>query len=273
VALTRRYRPEQRWSTRLLWVAVNRGEASGIDLVNGYDPMSTRRYFAFAQAVEGRKFWDGVYQPEHYPPLLRVAGVTHVLSQAGVPLGNNVAQLHVVAAAGEWKLWRHPEPWSRVYLSRKVVPLTEAAQLSLLNALATQPFAQSGLPVVAAPTVLNDIAATPLTQADHVTSWRRGFNEMTTETTATAPSVLVQAEAWYPGWRAWVNGQPARVERVNFMFRGIRVPAGTASTQVAYEPQTYRFAVFLTLCGLAMVAAWGCGWTWGQRQPSRAGPR
>ncbi|MBV9470612.1 MAG: YfhO family protein, partial [Abitibacteriaceae bacterium] len=77
------------------------------------------------------------------------------------------------------------------------------------------------------------------------------LNEMQIQAQASAPSVLVQSEAWYPGWRAWVNGQSVPLEQANFLFRGVAVPAGVSSVRVVYEPVTYRFGLFLSLCGLS----------------------
>jgi hypothetical protein len=41
---------------------------------------------------------------------------------------------------------------------------------------------------------------------------------MTTQVQTSAPSLLVQSETLYPGWRAWVNGRPANLESANFLF-------------------------------------------------------
>ncbi|MGQ9888318.1 MAG: YfhO family protein, partial [Aggregatilineales bacterium] len=53
---------------------------------------------------------------------------------------------------------------------------------------------------------------------------------------ASAPGYLLLADAWYPGWRAEVNGQPAPIYRADAMFRAVNVPAGESRVVFAYAP-------------------------------------
>lgn len=277
-ALTRYFTPGQRWSTRLNWMAVDRCLAAGVDSFGGYDAMSSRRFFDFEQALDGPRQWDGVLQPEHRPPLLRVPGVTYTLAQAAIPLGADRNVLQPVARLGNWSLWRHPEPWPRVYLSRRVIGVPEGQQLSILNGLAARPRLAGALPVVAAPGAFASVgmdvgttlrgSAAPAGPGGRVGAWQRGLNQITVRVTTTQPSVVVMGEAWYPGWRAWVNGRAAALERVNFMFRGVQVPRGESQVCVVYEPETLRFALFLSLCGSTLCGAAAAAWRdKGQRRP------
>ncbi len=47
------------------------------------------------------------------------------------------------------------------------------------------------------------------------------------------PALLVLTDAWHPGWRATVDGQPVDVLRVNLGLRGVALPPGPH--QVAFE--------------------------------------
>jgi hypothetical protein len=69
-------------------------------------------------------------------------------------------------------------------------------------------------------------------------------------------ALLVVAEAWYPGWRATVNGRSAPIAEVNAFQRGIRVPAGNSSVVMLYEPTTVRLGIIVSLAGLTAVVAW-----------------
>ena len=253
-ALTRLYQPGQRWTADVDWVAVNAGVPLGIDLFNGYDPMSGRRYFDFVDSFEGTGFWDGNYRPRHHPPLLNVAGVTHTLTEGAV-MPQEATRPTLAARAGQWTLWQHDGAWPRVYLSRRVWRLPEARQLGTLNTLAAGSFAAQGQPVVIGPDSFRRVGVQPLSDRDRVAHWSRDWNEMQLATRANAASVLAQSEAWYPGWRAWVNGQEVPLERADFLFRGVEVPAGAAQVRVVYEPMSYRLGLFFSLCGLCGLGA------------------
>lgn len=51
-----------------------------------------------------------------------------------------------------------------------------------------------------------------------------------------APAYLLLRDAWYPGWRALLNGDPVPVQRANVMFRAVRVPAGEHTVAFTFEP-------------------------------------
>ncbi|MBV9468066.1 MAG: hypothetical protein JO316_12755 [Abitibacteriaceae bacterium] len=256
--LTQLYRSPQRWDTQARWDSLNQNMGQQIDLFNGYDALSGRRYFKFANYMEQREFWQDAYVPKFRSSLLRVAAVTHILSWDKNPIiRSSDPRLSLVAQQSLWKLWNFPGAWPRVYLSRQVIRTPETAQLPILNAWAAKPLNRFNLPVIVAPDKFSAIPAMPITSTDMVNAWHQDLNRMTIQTTTTQPCVLVQAETIYPGWRAWVNGCPVSLETANYLFRAVAVPAGPARTTVVYEPQAYRFGLFVSLCGLMLMAALG----------------
>ena len=68
------------------------------------------------------------------------------------------------------------------------------------------------------------------------------------------PAMVVLADTFAPGWRAFVEGRPARVERVFSVVRGVRVSAGKHRVRFVYLPTGYRLGAFVTLLGLAALA-------------------
>ncbi|MDE2293156.1 MAG: hypothetical protein KGL53_13830, partial [Elusimicrobia bacterium] len=80
-----------------------------------------------------------------------------------------------------------------------------------------------------------------------------GFDSVVVRTRSTAPGWLVLADAWDPGWRAVVDGRPARVLRADFVLRAVRVPPGESRTVFFYRPRGWPWAGFVSL------AAWAGG--------------
>lgn len=69
-----------------------------------------------------------------------------------------------------------------------------------------------------------------------------------------APGLLVASEVDYPGWRASVNGQPARIHNVNGALRGVLIPAGESRVEMRYRP----WSILLGAC-LSIAAFLGTG--------------
>jgi uncharacterized membrane protein YfhO len=54
-----------------------------------------------------------------------------------------------------------------------------------------------------------------------------------------------------PGWRAWVDGDPSKVERANAIFVGTEVPAGRHRVEFRFLPVSAL--VGLSITGLSMI--------------------
>jgi hypothetical protein len=71
-----------------------------------------------------------------------------------------------------------------------------------------------------------------------------------------APGMLVVAEAWYPGWRAEVNGREAACRQVNAWMRGVEVPAGRSRVVLTFRSSYLAYGAWLSLASLAVCLAW-----------------
>ncbi len=66
-------------------------------------------------------------------------------------------------------------------------------------------------------------------------------------------SILVLADAWFPGWEAEVDGRPAPLVRANAAFRAVDLPAGTKAVTFRYRPRSFRVGAAVSLAGLFAV--------------------
>jgi hypothetical protein len=70
---------------------------------------------------------------------------------------------------------------------------------------------------------------------------------------ASAPSVLLLNDQFDPAWKVWVNGQPAKLLRCNYIMRGVQVPAGASTVRFHFEPSLTGRNVTLAAVGLGML--------------------
>ena len=72
-----------------------------------------------------------------------------------------------------------------------------------------------------------------------------------------SPTFLVLSDSFDPGWQARVDGQPARLLRVNYVQSGLPLTAGEHHVSLSYEPWPFRLGVALSAVALVMLAALG----------------
>ncbi len=90
---------------------------------------------------------------------------------------------------------------------------------------------------------------------------RLDVNEIEIEATTSAPAYLVMSEVYYPGWRAEVNGRPARILPANFAFRAVYLEPGAHRVRMIFLPLSWFVGLgtsVLTWCALfiVVVARW-----------------
>jgi hypothetical protein len=66
---------------------------------------------------------------------------------------------------------------------------------------------------------------------------------------------LVMSDAWYPGWRARVDGAEVPIIRADYLFRGIPLTAGKHRVVFQYLPRAFRYGLLISIAGAALVAA------------------
>jgi uncharacterized membrane protein YfhO len=75
--------------------------------------------------------------------------------------------------------------------------------------------------------------------------------EVRLETESAAPVFLVATDSYYPGWKAFADGQPTRLYAADAGFRGIRVPAGRHRIEMRFVPATLYWSAGIS--GLALL--------------------
>ena len=72
------------------------------------------------------------------------------------------------------------------------------------------------------------------------------------------PGYLVLNDAFYPGWRAFVDGIEVEILRANSIFRAVAVPSGATEVRFEYWPENFGLGLAVssaTATGLALIAA------------------
>ena len=75
------------------------------------------------------------------------------------------------------------------------------------------------------------------------------------ETDSPAFRYLFLSEIFYPGWKAFIDGQPTRILRGNYLFRVLELPEGRHQIRLEFDPWTIKAGTGITLLTATMILA------------------
>jgi hypothetical protein len=69
------------------------------------------------------------------------------------------------------------------------------------------------------------------------------------------PGYLFTGDAYYPGWRAELDGKPATLYRANLAFRAVHVPSGEHVVVYRFSPLSVQLGIAISTLSL-LLAGW-----------------
>jgi hypothetical protein len=173
---------------------------------------------------------------------LALLGVGYLLQHPGDPV---LPDLEPVYEGPDARVYRNPAALPRAFLVAGQTVVGSAEQ-------ARETVADPGFPVEATAVVERPVeglgAGSDSPGEARIADY--AAERVVVETDADRPALLVLTDNWYPGWKATVDGEEARVERVDYLIRGVPVPAGSHTVELTYEPASWRAGWIVSLLAL-----------------------
>jgi hypothetical protein len=163
----------------------------------------------------------------------------------------------VADASGPWPLYRDRDRLPRVYGVGRMI-LADDSRKASLAAVAREAFDPRREAVVSMQKNLPPPA--PLTGGEvdctaDITRFTPG--EIVITAHSSGPALLVLAETFYPGWRAFVNDAETPVYRANHALRGVRIGAGNSTIRLVFEPSSVHSGLRVSLVFAALLGVLG----------------
>lgn len=64
-------------------------------------------------------------------------------------------------------------------------------------------------------------------------------------------NLLYMSDTNYPGWQAFIDGNPVKIYRANYAFRAIYVPEGTHAIRFTFLPASFKIGLIISLVSIA----------------------
>ncbi len=229
------------------------------------------------ETKEGRSAVRLAWDVPHHVKFLRITGVAGLTLHglALVDSENGAFQSFVIAPQGQFELVHSGDV--KIYENSTVLPRAflvsaalsaanddEAVQLMqaemfdpaqtviLAKDGAKEEKREGGNPLSISPSLIPSIVSySPERVVIDVTSSRDGY--------------LVLTDAYYPGWTATVDEQPAHIERADLLFRAVQISAGQHRVEFRYQPQSFANGAAISI---GMIVVLSVGWLIARRRKS-----
>ncbi len=236
----------------LFGLGKNMGMLYGLREVTGYDGMTPRRLEQLASPVSERLniIASGSMNVmlDWNTPLFDLLGVRRVL----LPRDAEAIPSHFVLEydGPDARVWLNPRALPRVMVVPRARCVGDGEALAVMHG-GRLDFRADVLIHDCAPVGASDVAGGRGT-ARLVTD---GAERLVIETATDGPAYLVLTDAWFPGWRAWVDGVEQPAWRADYAFRTVRIAAGRHHVEWRYRPPSVGWGVALSLAALVAIAA------------------
>jgi hypothetical protein len=228
----------------------NLGMVYGLEDINGSDSLASKAYVKVLTSITDSQR-PGLPEPDLSSPVVDLLGVTHVATSRDL---SAVAGMRRVVDA-PFAVYVNDDAFPRAWVA------TGATAVSSYDEALAKVTSGDVNPRVDVVRVAGS-SGTPPDIPGEVREVRREPQHVMLSGSfpgGSQGSWVVMADAYYPGWRAWVDGRPAPVERVDYILRGVPVERPATRIDTVYAPASFRLGQFVSVVSLAvLVGAVAC---------------
>jgi hypothetical protein len=231
----------------------NRALLTGLDDIQGYNPVHLARYDAFIGALNGQAqnyHHADVFDSGFDSPLLDLLNVRYVVLPAA-PASDEVLPhysrpLQLAYADDSVRIFQNPNAMPRAWLRHRAVQSQTDSTVDFRSvALLEVPPPPLALPPDSSEETVQVVDYAP--------------DRIRFDVHAAAPALMIASEIAYPAWKAYVDGQPAETYVADGALRAVLVGPGDSVVEMRYESLALQVGLALTvgaaglLVGLAIL--------------------
>lgn len=234
-------------------LASNTATPMGLDSIQGYNAVHLARYDEYVNALNGRT--QGYHNTDVYPdglqsPLLDLLNVRYIVVPTN--LGENQEPLRELKDAhptvygdDRVEVLENRDALPRAWIVHSARVVERGETLDLLNSGRVDP-RRTALLEQTPP----DLSTPPNPSADRADVTGYEPERIRVETATEARGLLVLGEAYYPAWKAYVDGEPVPLYVADHVLRAVPVPAGEHTVELRYESRTLQLGLAISLTTL-----------------------
>lgn len=231
---------------------VNVGIYERLENVGGYDTLVLKKYDEYINFANGLPVGESStdIRTRTTSPLLDLLNAKYFILDGSSRVERPGFKL--VFDNSRYRVYRNPHALPRSFIVHDAVVINDRDE-------ALQRMTSPGFNPRATAIVEENIAlpkADPSVESPAPKFIERSLNRVVLEAAPKAAGLLVLADAYYPGWRVFVDGKESKLYPTNYVMRSVLIPAGTHSVEFRYDPLSFKIGASITLVTLMGVVGW-----------------
>lgn len=228
---------------------LNVGLLEGIENVGGYDAIVLRDYSQLINITQGFPIDEPniVMSIGRISPLLRLLNARYYVLAPATDLV--LPGFELVFQNRNYKVYQDNGALPRSFVVHSVRRIEDRP--ALLGVMLSPEFNPSSLAIIEE--AADNLPNNPTLKSPTPRIIERSLNTIRIEAELVAAGLLVLADAYYPGWKAFVDGRESKIYRTNYAVRGVLLPPGRHSVEFRYEPLSLKMGAIVSLVSLLLL--------------------
>ena len=240
----------------------------GFEQAGGEHGNQLERFNEFAGA--GKQVYVDWHNFTGWPAFMSAANIRYIVSGVEIQMGNDSAasrEIQEVYRGSTAIVYRNNLALPRAYVvpEVRVIPNTDSA----LAFMKVKGWSPRDVAIVDRPIGVT-LPTTPL--ADSTVIVEKRPDKVVVRTTTNRPAMLVLADVYAHGWKAWVDDKSTPIAITDVAFRGVPVSTGTHTVRFEFDPDALKTGRTISLVLFLVLVAYGVWYAATAVRRSDSGP-
>ena len=225
--------------------------AYNISDIRNYDAINILKYKEFINYMFDSKREDFLEINDVNSTLLNLMGVKYIITDSQEMQENY--KLVMENSEKNIFLFANSTVFKRAYIAKKYTVIKN--DLIILESIKNKKLDLSEEVILEEYPPVN--FSNPLNKEDHaaqttITTYKS--NLVRIKTNSEKEGFLVLSDNYFPGWKAFIDGERTKIYRANYTFRAVHIPGGSHEVTFKYDPLSFKIGLYITIFSLILLS-------------------
>lgn len=217
-----------------------------IETVAGYDPLFLKDYAKFVSSWNSGKPSEATNFNRIITPENITSPITDFLNVQFVATFDSldVNKFDLVLTEGQTKLYKNKQALPRAFFVDRLIKTANPSEELNVIMRPDFNFTQEA--------VSSEIGLNSEDNVSKATITNYNSQSLSLKATTEKPAPLIISNIYYPGWKAYIDGEPNDLIKVNYTFQGLIIPTGTHTVKLIFQSTSFKLGIYLASFSLVL---------------------